>query len=210
MKNNSIKHLIFDLGGVIVNLDVTKTLIEMSGLFGVNQQQLTAQYLQAPFFKQYERGEIGSEAFRSELCRLANKDVEDRHIDKAWNAMIGNTPMFRIDWLKELSKAYKIHMLSNTNHLHIVDFHEKFRKDTGIEQPHDIFDSVFYSYEIGHRKPEMSCYEYVLETIGAKPEEAMFFDDNQENIKAAQALGINSVLVPVNKLSKELLPDVEV
>lgn len=210
MKNNSIKHLIFDLGGVIVDLDVMKTLTEMSELFGVDQQQLTAQYLQAPFFKHYERGEINSEEFRIELCRLANKEVEKHRIDHAWNAMIGNTPMFRINWLKELRKSYKIHMLSNTNHLHIVDFHEKFQKDTGIEKPHDIFDSIFYSYEIGHRKPEVKCYQYVLDSIDAKPDEVMFFDDNQENIKAAQSIGINSVLVPVNKLSKELLPDVEI
>lgn len=159
------------------------------------------------FFQQYEVGAIDDEEFRKSLCKLAKTDLDDKHLDEAWNSMLGDVPQQRIEWIEEMVTQYNVVILSNTNALHIVEFNKLFNNTTKYNLPEDLFHKVYYSHVINDRKPNRSCFQYVLDDFGMDPSKTVFYDDNTENINAATQMGINTVLVKKNSLTREQLPN---
>lgn len=157
------------------------------------------------FFQDYEIGNITEEEFRNSLREFTHSDLDDIHLDEAWNSMLGDIPAERIDWIKELTEDHNVVILSNTNSIHIKRFNEIFHSSSSYKLPADLFHKTYYSHEINDRKPNKSCFQFVLNDFGMIPEETMFFDDNEDNIQAAKKLGIHTVLVEKNKLSREQL-----
>jgi HAD superfamily hydrolase (TIGR01509 family) len=118
--------------------------------------------------------------------------MTDRAFDEAWNAMLVLFPEERVALLKELSKRYKLYMLSNTSALHVKVF-EKMYLDSAGESMHQVFDKIYYSHEIGWHKPDREAWDYVIKDAGIKAEETLFLDDNIHNIKASQELGFQAI-----------------
>ncbi len=159
------------------------------------------------FFQQYEVGAIDDVEFRKSLRKLAKSDLDDKHLDDAWNSMLGDIPQQRIEWIEEMAAQYNVVILSNTNALHIVKFNEIFGETTKYNLPEDLFHKVYYSHVIKDRKPNRSCFQHVLDDFGMDPSKTIFYDDNTENINAATQMGINTVLVKKNSLTREQLPN---
>lgn len=208
MNNQEIDNIIFDLGGVIINLDLDHAFDRFSQLFGRDvRSQMMEDYHNHKFFRQYEVGAISDEEFRNSLRELANSDLDDAHLDETWNSMLGDIPGERIDWIRELANDYKVVILSNTNSIHIHRFNEIFSQSSTYNLPEDLFHKTYYSHEIKDRKPNLSCFQYVLDDFGMLPEKTIFYDDNLDNIKTANELGINTVLVERNLLRRDQLPN---
>ena len=159
------------------------------------------------FFQEFEVGNIGEEEFRNSLRELTHTDLDDIHLDEAWNSMLGNIPNERIEWITELANKYNIFILSNTNSIHIKRFNEIFSQSTSYDLPEDLFHKTYYSHVINDRKPNKSCFQYVLDDFGMIPQKTLFYDDNQDNINAANELGINAILVEKNLLRGAQLPN---
>lgn len=208
MNNQKIENIIFDLGGVIINLDMDHAFDKFSQLFGRDMRSHMIEDIHNHgFFQQYEVGAIGDEEFRKSLRMLAKSDLEDKHLDEAWNSMLGDIPQQRIEWIEEMAAHYNVVILSNTNALHIVKFNEIFGEATKYSLPEDLFNKVYYSHVINDRKPNRSCFQYVLDDFGMDPSKTVFYDDNTENINVATQMGINTVLVKKNSLTREQLPN---
>ena len=208
MNSNNIENIIFDLGGVIINLDMDHTFDMFSQLFGRDvRSSMMDDFNNHLFFQNFETGKINADEFRNGLRQLTLSDVEDEPLDHAWNAMLGTIPAERIEWIKELRQKYNVVLLSNTNSIHIEKFNEIFKATTSYNFPEELFHKTYYSHEIKDRKPNKSCFQHVLNDFEMDPEYTIFYDDNTENIKAAQSLGIRSVLVEKNSLRKEQLPN---
>ena len=210
MSNQRKENIIFDLGGVIINLDMDHTFDKFSQLFGHDvRSQIIEDYPKYKFFQQYEVGAIGDDEFRNSLRKLAKSEVDDAQLDDAWNSMLGDLPGERIDWIEELVKEYNVVILSNTNSIHINRFNHIFGQSSKYNLPEDLFHKTYYSHEINDRKPNKSCFQYVLDDFGMIPGETIFYDDNLDNINTASDLGINAVLVERNLLRKDQLPNGE-
>ena len=189
---SNIKNILFDLGGVILDINVQATLKQFYELgFPAELMQFPNSMTTDLYFK-YETGKLNTEQFRNQIRKAAGVEMTDRAFDEAWNAMLVRFPEERVALLKELSKRYKLYMLSNTSALHVKVF-EKMYLDLAGKSMHHVFDKIYYSHEIGWHKPDREAWEYVIKDASIKAEETLFLDDNIHNIKASQELGFQAI-----------------
>jgi glucose-1-phosphatase len=189
-----LKHLIFDLGGVIINLKVSRTIDSFARITGKTPQFIMEFALSHPAFQQYERGEIASGEFRDAIRSIGQAPLSDAAIDTAWNAMILDLPSERIDLLKTLRMKYDTYLLSNINDIHYKKLAE-IRFENSIEPFDQLFVKDYYSHFMGMRKPDAEIFELVMAENNLKPEETLFLDDTLDNIKGAAKLGIKTLHV---------------
>jgi putative hydrolase of the HAD superfamily len=191
-----VKNLIFDLGGVIIDLSLTRTVDAFSALSGVLPDDIRNAYRTNPEFFAYERGEISDTEFRTAVQRILSFETTVYEFDQAWNAMLVDLPVSKLKLLQELKDQYTVTLLSNTNHIHI-DFVNRVMLPKVSAKPvlSDYVHIPYYSHLLGKRKPEPEIFHQVLDENAFNPSETLFFDDNPENIQAAARLGIQTVLV---------------
>ena len=188
----TIRNILFDLGGVILDINVTAT---QQKFYELGLPPLFMQYpenmLTDLFFK-YETGKLSTEAYRDEVRRLSGLDLSDESIDEAWNAMLVGIPAERTRLLGKLKKRYRLYMLSNTCPLHVPVFEQMYYDAAGVTM-HQVFDRIYYSFEIGQHKPDRAAWEHVIRDANIQPGETLFIDDNIHNIKASQELGFQAI-----------------
>ena len=195
---NNISTLIFDLGGVIVDLDLPKCIQNFKDLGLENIEQYLSNFGQKDFFMQFEKGQIGIPAFRNEIRKLAGIELTDAQIDEAWCSFLTQIPVEKLHLLSELKKKYRILLLSNTNPLHIqTAVAAEFSKTGKTRQ--DFFDKCYLSYEMGMVKPDVEIFKALLADAQVKAEECLFLDDGKKNIDTAAALGIQTYWVKPNE-----------
>lgn len=189
----NIKNVIFDLGGVIIDLDFQETLSHFSTLSGLSTEEVKDRTQGLMLFKEYEKGLISSADFRDQVRKVLKFEANDARIDEAWNSLLGGMPKERLQLLQRLKLSYRTFALSNTNEIHVKQFSTIVSKSLGsIQSFIDLFERVYFSHEMKMRKPESEIYQTVLETENLPPHCTLFIDDNWENIQSAQALGIQT------------------
>lgn len=188
----NFKNILFDLGGVILDINIPATLKRFYELGFPAELMHYPESMQTDIFFKYQTGKLSTDEFRNEIRRTTGVDMSDEVFDEAWNAMLVGIPQERTRLLKVLSKRYRLYMLSNTSELHVKVF-EKMYLETAEESMHDVFDRIYYSHEIGMHKPDLEAWEYVIEDAGILPEETLFLDDTIYNIKASQELGFQAI-----------------
>lgn len=194
LKKN-LKNLIFDLGDVIIPIDLTAPIRNFAMLANLPEEEVRAIWKQHDIWQQYETGLIDDLAFRNHVRRLLKNDSwADEVIDTAWNTVLLDLPIERIERIRELKPTHRLFLLSNTSPIHIRQVNDVL---AGMNQPtlEELFERVFYSYDVQMMKPSPQIYQHVLKTAGLKAEETAFFDDNVANIRAAAELGIQAVHV---------------
>jgi putative hydrolase of the HAD superfamily len=199
MRPIDYKNIIFDLGGVILNIDYQRTISAFQNLGIKDFEAKYSQLQQADLFDEYERGEISSETFRNRIRNVFNSPISDSEIDEAWNAMLMDLPKERLELLKGLTTSKQTTLLSNTNEIHILAFNEIILQQYGLNDLSGYFLKPHYSFEVGMRKPETRIFEYVLMVHGFKAEETLFIDDSIQHIEGARKAGINAYHLRIDK-----------
>ena len=189
---SAVKNVIFDLGGVILGLDVNQTYQQFAAISGKTVDQLKAKAVNVTFFEEFERGEISDTAFREKLKLFLEIDLQDEQIDNAWNAMLLDLPIARLDLLKEVGLKFRIFLLSNTNNIHLQSFNTIVRATIGDQAFGSYFEKDYYSHLLGMRKPDREIFHYVLRQNDLKAEETLFLDDSVLNLQGAATLGIQT------------------
>ena len=196
MKNDKIKNIIFDLGDVILNIDVPVASLSFAQLSGKEQHEIVSLFKEKDIFRQFETGKLDEKGFRDYIRELlVFPDWTDEMIDVAWNSLLLDLPPERVELLKKLRENYRLFLLSNTSSIHITQVNKILEAATGIEKLDDLFDKVYYSYDMGLMKPDPAIYLQVLKEQGLEAEETLFLDDNADNIAAASKLGIDTIHV---------------
>ncbi len=180
-----IKNIVFDFGDVFINLDKEATIKELNAL-GV--KEVSSDMMEV--YQLYEVGKLTTDAFVKRFTDLFPRISKNDFID-AWNAILKDFPLHRLDFLKTLagSKKYRLFLLSNTNDLHI----RWIQNDWGMalyNEFKDHFEQFYLSQEIHLRKPNADIYEFVLKENDLKPEETFFIDDTKANTNTAKELDI--------------------
>ena len=198
-----VKNIIFDLGGVLLDIDYGLTRKAFEALGVDNFNQMYSQFGANKLFENLETGHISPDHFyrhiQSHYPALTSEEIKN-----AWNAMLLGYRINTIDLLNTLKPNYRIFLLSNTNAIHIADFLEIFKRDTGLTDFDSLFEKAWYSHKIGFRKPYPEAYEYVLKDAALLPEETLFIDDSYPNIETSKSLGIHSFLLPKDMLVGQL------
>ncbi|HBN63822.1 MULTISPECIES: HAD family phosphatase [Duncaniella] len=202
-----IKNLLFDLGGVIMDLDRDHCVRAFERLGMKDADDFLGVYGQKGAFLALESGKIDADEFHRQVRPMIDRpEVSDEEIDNAFNEFLVGIPVARLEALRALRKDYKIYLLSNTNPIMINSrIAEEFRKE-GFEMA-DYFDGIFTSYEAGCCKPGKEIFDYTEREGHIKPDETLFFDDSQANVDAARSYGFNAVLVKPGDEFKNLLDE---
>jgi glucose-1-phosphatase len=191
----AVKNLIFDLGGVILDLDVPKTLIGFSEISGLSTDEVARLFKTSNGFLKYERGEYSDQDFREFVRSVYKITVSDATIDACWNAMLGGIPLEKLNLLNDLKLKYNTFLLSNTNTLHLNYINTKVLPQANIPVLENFFHKTYYSHLMGKRKPDAEIFLQVIQENNLKPEETLFLDDNADNIIGAAAVGLKTAFV---------------
>jgi FMN phosphatase YigB (HAD superfamily) len=185
----AIKNIIFDLGGVIMNIDFKITEKAFADLGFIDFAQYMTQFHITAFFEDYETGKIDDAAFIKGIQKIAGKPLTPEEIIHAWNALLLDFPLERIELLERIKKHYRIFLLSNTNALHYEAFQHTLYSLTG-KRLEDIFEKTYYSHTASLRKPDAAIYRLVIDENHLNPAETLFIDDTASNFSGALETGI--------------------
>lgn len=179
-----INSIIFDFGDIFINLEKEKQIeaFRKLGLPGPNEELIAQNDL-------FEKGQITElEFLESFLKFIPNASLEQ--IREAWNTIIGDFPLYRLEFLEKISGKYRLFLLTNTDEIHI----SRFEHNVGMSFYTDFykcFEKVFYSYEMGMRKPEPAIFTHIINKYDLSPKRTLFVDDKKNNTDAAAALGLH-------------------
>jgi putative hydrolase of the HAD superfamily len=199
-----IKNIIFDLGGVILNLDFMKTELAFAGYGIGNFNQYYTLQTATPVFEQLETGKISPEVFYDVFRKITMTSITNEQIEHAWNALLLDFPPARIQYLKELRNRYQIFLLSNTNEIHYRQILKIYTEQNGGEDFNNIFMKAYYSHQLGMRKPDTLIFETVLKDAGLDAQETLFIDDAAANIESAKNTGLQTIHLSSPKTILEL------
>ncbi len=197
-----IKAIIFDLGGVVVDLDFSNFYNRIITQSPLNKPQTP---IMLEFFRQsdiYHQGNMTDDEFYQLACDLLQVCMVDQsEFFKAFNSIISDINLDVIKIIKKIrdSKKFKLIALSNVNSSH-WDFILKKKWDFL-----HYFDELILSHEIHLIKPDPKTFEYAIQKAGCKPEQIVFIDDGLNNIRSAKQLGIIAIkYTNTNELIAEL------
>ena len=178
-----IDTIIFDFGDIFINLDKEATPLALKKL-GLKEWNSNLDALNLDF----EKGKISETEFILGFQNYIPK-ASIHQIREAWNAILLDFPLYRLEFLQMLSQKYRLFLLSNTDSIHI----ERFQHRAGISFYRDFyqcFEKVYFSFELGMRKPDSAIFEFVIKEHNLLPKNTLFVDDNLQNIESAEKLGL--------------------
>jgi putative hydrolase of the HAD superfamily len=193
----AIKNIILDLGGVLLNIDYYKTIEAFKDLGIPNFEELFTQAKQEHLFDKYESGLINSNDFLEGLKKKLPSTISELDIKTAWNAMLLNFPDDRLDYLIQLKQKYNTALLSNTNPIHLEAFHKIIQENNGIDSLDAFFDKVYFSSNMGMRKPSPEIFIEVCNLQGFNPSETLFIDDTLQHVEGAKKAGLKAAHLDV-------------
>lgn len=188
MKYNAI---IFDLGGVLIDIDYQKTIDAFVQLGMVDFNSIYNQASQQKLFSDYETGQISTQYFINQLIPFLKPGTSPNKVVEAWNAMILSVPKEKIALLENLKSNYPLYLLSNTNDLHVPEVRKEWAKVT--EKPMEsYFKTIYFSHELHQRKPDAIIFENVCERENLDPKATLFIDDSLQHIEGAASIGLQT------------------
>ncbi|MFZ4057541.1 MAG: HAD family hydrolase [Ferruginibacter sp.] len=191
----AFKNIIFDLGGVLLDIDYQATSTAFTQLGVAEFDALFSQFKSNDLFEKLETGTISDADFYATLQAYCKPGTTIQEMENAWNAMLGTFRMDSLNKLVALSKQYPVYLLSNTNAIHLRAFQQSFTAQTGIKDLNVYFEKAYYSHLIGKRKPYAATYRAVLADAGLQASETLFIDDSENNILGAQEAGLQTHLL---------------
>ncbi len=203
VSHNRIKNIIFDLGGVVINIDWQLTVDAFQQLADPayrdqNEDLIQKGTYKAQFFEDYEVGKISDTVFFQHLRETFHLQATNAQIAQAWNALLQNIPQERIALIKKLGETHRTFILSNTNAVHIAEATNILQRENGIADFADLVEKAYYSHIMHKRKPWASIYQQLVDENNLKPEETLFIDDGLANIEAANGVGLQGLHVVAN------------
>jgi glucose-1-phosphatase len=187
-----INNIIFDFGDIFINLDKEGSQNALRKL-GLNQWNQELEELNL----QFEKGKITEAQFIIGIKKqIPNTTIEE--IRTAWNAILLDFPLYRLEFLQQLKLKYRLFLLSNTDAIHI----EKFEHKVGVtfaREFYQCFEKVYFSFELGMRKPEPEIFKYIMNKHELSPKRTLFIDDKKENTDIAATLGMQVWNLQVGK-----------
>jgi len=203
LESGTIKNLIFDLGGVILEIDPERTLNAFRQLGIKNIDSLYTLKKQSGIFDEFDTGKTDLDTFRQNLRKASGNNFTDEEFNHAWCAMLVEFPPKRISLLEGLKKQFRCFLFSNTNVLHHKVYTEMLQETTGHDSLAELFEKAYFSHTFGMRKPNIQVFNRILEENNLKAEQTLFLDDLKQNTDAAREAGINAIQIsPENNLLK--------
>lgn len=185
----STRAVLFDLGGVLLDIDFDRALAAWQPHSRLPPEQLRSRFAFDEPFRHHETGRLDDAGYFAHVRELLALDCDLSQVEAGFNAILIAEIAQTVQMLQALRGRVPCYAISNTNPAHVLHMRRAF---PGLL---DRFDHVFTSHEIGHRKPQPESFAHVLRAIGLPAGEVLLFDDLVPNVEAARALGLQAVLV---------------
>ena len=199
-----IKNIIFDLGGVILDIDENIVYKELEKM-GINVSELAQSKEFMDIFSKFDIGVYTAPTFRKKLKALLGQEkMTDQRFDAIWNSMLLDIPRERIEAIEKVKKHYKIFLMSNSNVIHYDLYVRDLQLRFGYNEFDELFNKSYFSFAEHLEKPDPRFFELILDHEGLLPEETLFIDDTAENIKVAKKLGIRTYHISRDELVRNL------
>ena len=199
-----IKNIIFDLGGVILDIDETIVYKELEKL-GISTLELARSKEFTELMSKFDTGIYTAPTFRKRMKALVHQEkMTDQKFDAIWNAMLLDIPRERIEAIEKVKKHYKIFLMSNTNVIHYDLYVRDLQLRFGYHEFDELFHKSYFSFAEHLEKPDPRFFELILDHESLLPEETLFIDDTEKNIKVAQSLGIHTYHISREELVRNL------
>lgn len=190
-----IRHIIFDLGGVILNIDYHQPVQEFRKLGIPEPELMYSQQTQNHLFDDLETGQITETEFYNALRTYCPDNISDLQLKDAWNSILLDFPIRRLQILQQLQLHYDLFLCSNTNAIHEEAFNRILQQTCGYPSLALFFDKVYLSHRVGLRKPDPAIFKRILDENGLLAKHTLFLDDSLQHIEAAASLGIQTLWV---------------
>ena len=202
--STKIKNIIFDLGGVILDIDENIIYQELEKL-GFKASELSHSKEFMEILSKFDTGIYTAPTFRKKIKALLGLEkMTDQKFDSLWNAMLLDIPRERIEAIEKVKKHYKIFLMSNSNEIHYDLYVRDLQLRFGYNEFDELFNKSYFSFAEHLEKPDPRFFELILDHEGLLPEETLFIDDSANNIKAAKALGIHTYHISKDELVRKL------
>ena len=199
-----IKNIIFDLGGVILDIDENLVYTELEKM-GISTSELARSKEFMDIMSKFDTGIYTAPTFRKKTKALLGLEkMTDQKFDAIWNSMLLDIPRERIEAIEKVKKHYKIFLMSNTNVIHYDLYVRDLQLRFGYNEFDELFNKSYFSFAEHLEKPDPRFFELILDHEGILPEETLFIDDSKKNIEAAQALGIRTYHISREELVRNL------
>lgn len=193
---HNIKNIILDLGGVLINLDYNK-INDRIGILGLSNAFSKSEQIE--LFDKLEEGKISEKDFIRAFNRLAEANHNHQTIINAWNSILLDFPIERLELLKHLGQKYRLFLFSNTNSIHIQEVYNIINRAYGIKNLNHYFEKIYLSNELGIRKPKTDGFDYILKDNNLKRNETLFIDDSPQHVEGAKKAGLNAQWLDLEK-----------
>lgn len=193
-----IRNIIFDLGGVLYNINYNLTAHAFKSLDISNFDDIFTQASQLQLFDLLDKGAITPDAFRNELRNLTGLPLTDQQIDNAWNAMLLEMHPYSLELLAKVKGRYRTFLLSNTNQIHFPVFLQYLIDNHNIDNLKGLFEEQYLSFEMGMRKPDVEIFNFVIRQNGLIPSETLFIDDTPQHVAGARKAGLRAYWLNVD------------
>ncbi|MGE4586675.1 MAG: HAD family hydrolase [Mangrovibacterium sp.] len=191
MNFKGIKNIIFDLGGVLLDIDPERTIRAFRDLGMADLIRPGGWSYDHQIFTLMEKGLLSEQQFREGIRSLLPGAATNLQIDLAWCAMLIRFPEEKIRMIRDLTATYRLYLFSNTNSIHIRYFQDMFSRQFGFPL-RELFVKNYYSSEMHIRKPDQDAFLYVMKDAALTPAETLFIDDLDANTRAAEQIGIKT------------------
>jgi len=197
---HSIKALLFDLGGVVIDIDFDRVFASWAGYANQSLKTIKSRFAIDSYYERHERGEIEAAEYFDSLRKSLGINITDNEFEEGWNSIyVGEIPGIA-KLLSDVKEKCPIHSFTNSNKLHQRVWSKRF------ESILDLFQNVFVSSEMGKRKPEPEAFRFISDEIAVKPENILFFDDSIGHVEGARVVGMKAVHVmsPLSDIKEAL------
>lgn len=199
----TVKALLFDLGGVIVDLDYHKTINAFDALGVANTESIYNQFNQTEIFDGFETGSLTGKEFIHLMKDQIPTYSSESEIKKAWNAMILGFEEAKLKQIKKYSEKIPCYLLSNTNEIHL-EYIQTLLGEMPFKNLELLFSKCYYSHIIGKRKPHKETFEWVLNDMGYTAEDVLFIEDSPQHIEGAKTMNLNTLYLTQERSLEEI------
>jgi len=187
-----IESIIFDFGGVIIDIDPLLTIHELEKLGFQHIEKLKTKKFYRQVIYPFEKGIDTPSVFHKKLRTFLDINLSDQQLDDAWNALLFDIPEERIRVIEQVKKHYPIYLLSNSNEIHYDLYLRDLQLRFGYHEFDELFDKAYFSFDLHLAKPHPEIFEFVINQHQLIPEKTLFIDDRIENIEGARKVGLRT------------------
>ena len=189
----SVKNIIFDLGGIFLNINYQLTEQAFKELGIPDFTNMFSQHHSNELFELLETGKLTPDDFYNIFRKESGTNLSNEQIKSAWNALLLDFPAERIHWLENIKEQYNVYLFSNTNQIHYDQFMEDFSAAYPDKDFNSYFIKAYYSQTLGLRKPYVASYQKIIQEQNLVAAETLFIDDTVKNIEGARQAGLQTI-----------------